>query len=79
MAHLRHTWSGRNRAILEQHYLGVAAYNAGTGSILKAQAACGNATSWWQISPCLPVVTGTLAKQTVDYVSRIKMWRAELE
>lgn len=78
MAKLRHQWTS-NRPMTERHYLAISAYNAGTGNILKAQSLCHNALLWAQISPCLPQVTGTLAKQTVDYVSRIKMWRAELE
>lgn len=78
MARLRHTWSGRSRPILEQHYLGMSAYNAGTGNILKAQVLCNNSTLWSQISPCLKFVTGTLSQQTVDYVSRIVEWRREL-
>jgi membrane-bound lytic murein transglycosylase MltF len=78
MAKLRRQWT-TNRPMQERHYLAISSYNAGTGSILKAQSLCHNALLWSDISPCLPQVTGALAKQTVDYVVKIRQWRADLE
>jgi len=66
----------RDRSIAERHALGLASYNAGPGSILRAQAACGGVRLWRDIAPCLPNVTGTAAaKQTTDYGARIAHWR----
>lgn len=78
MARLRRGWSAP-RPSLDRHHLAEASYNAGTGSILKAQAACGGATNWPQISPCLALVTGALSQQTLDYITRIDHWREQLE
>jgi membrane-bound lytic murein transglycosylase F len=78
MARLRHAWLA-NRPMVERHYLALSSYNSGLGNILKAQSLCHNALLWLDISPCLPQVTGALAKQTVDYVVKIRQWRMELE
>ncbi len=76
MAKLRLTWKGRNRPVDARHALAEASYNAGTGSILKAQARCGDALLWPAIAPCLPYITGSdFARQTTDYVTRIAGWR----
>ena len=69
-------WSGRGRSVAERHQLGLVSYNAGPGSILAAQAQCGEARLWPEIAPCLPAVTGAAnAKQTTDYARRIGHWR----
>jgi hypothetical protein len=69
-------WSGRDRSVFEAHRLGLASYNAGAGSILEAQARCGDARLWPGISLCLPDVTGTAnARQTTDYTRLIGRWR----
>lgn len=54
--------------------LAQASYNAGAGNILAAQAKCGNAATWNEVSPCLKNVTGKLSKETITYVERIKRW-----
>lgn len=77
-ADLRRQWS-RNRPPLEAHRLALASYNAGTGHILKAQRACGGASLWSDISPCLSQVTGQHAGETLGYVTRIEHWRAQME
>lgn len=67
----------RNRAIADAYDLGLASYNAGAGTILKAQALCGDRKLWAEISPCLAQISGKAnAKQTIDYVARIARWRA---
>ena len=70
----------RNRSVAEAYDLGLVSYNAGAGTILKAQALCKNVRLWGDIAPCLSQVSGTAnAKQTTDYVRRIARWRAQLE
>jgi len=78
MAKLRHTWR-RDRAVLEKHDLALASYNAGTGNILAAQAACNNAHLWAGMAPCLPQVTGRHARETTDYVTRVHHWHRLME
>lgn len=75
MAKLRRSWTSP-RPKIEQHILGVAAYNSGLGNIIKAQTLCtvGPVTTalfFSQIAPCLPRVTGNNAKETITYVARI--------
>ena len=48
-----------------------ASYNAGPGSILKAQQLSGGRKCWVNISPFLPDVTGAHAKETQGYVHKI--------
>lgn len=76
MASLRTTWRGRSRPVLEEQKLAQASYNTGTGNVLSAQAACGNALLWDGIKPCLPSITGSDAQQTIGYVSSIAYWRS---
>lgn len=83
MSSLRRSWTSP-RPKLEQHLMGVASYNAGVGSIIRAQTLCavGPVTAalfFSQIAPCLPRVTGNNAKETITYVARIQQWRKELE
>lgn len=76
MAQLRRTWAGRGREVGARHALAEASYNAGTGSVLKAQRKCSDALLWASIAPCLPFVTGSdFARQTTDYVEKIAHWR----
>lgn len=78
MAQLRTGWTAE-RPLMERHRLAQASYNAGTGNILKAQAACGGARLWAAIAPCLELVTGPAnAQQTLDYVAKIAHWQAEM-
>jgi soluble lytic murein transglycosylase-like protein len=78
-ARMAKVWTGRGRSIAEAYDLGLAGYNAGTGTILAAQSQCHDARLWVEISPCLVGVSGPAnAKQTVDYVRRIARWRGML-
>lgn len=75
MVGLRRSWRAP-RPVDDRQRLAQASYNAGTGSIVKAQAMCANAVLWVDIAPCLPSVTGVVfAKQTTDYVTMIAKWR----
>jgi soluble lytic murein transglycosylase-like protein len=70
----------RNRDAAEAYALGLASYNAGAGTILKAQALCNGARLWPAIAPCLPQVSGPAnARQTSDYVRNIARWRSMME
>ncbi|MCY4641862.1 MAG: lytic transglycosylase domain-containing protein [Gammaproteobacteria bacterium] len=71
-------WLGRDRSPVEVFKLAAAAYNAGIGNILKAQAACGGARLWEDIKPCLHKITGHRAKETIDYIDKIFQWREKL-
>ena len=51
--------------------LACASYNAGFGSILKAQRVALMRPCWTDIGPALPSVTGKHAKETRGYVDRI--------
>ena len=62
------------RSDLERLELAQASYNAGAGNILKAQVRCGNKSSWKDIAPCLPKVTGKKSEETLNYVKRIRGW-----
>lgn len=78
MARLRKAWSSP-RPQLDRHQLAEASYNAGTGNLVKAQRLCGNKAPYAEISPCLPLVTGEKARETLDYVVKIDRWHEELE
>lgn len=78
MANLRRNWSVP-RPEIERHRLAQASYNAGFGNIAKAQARCGGARDWIDISPCLSLVTGRHAAETLGYVARIEKWWVMLE
>ncbi|HYD05955.1 MAG TPA: transglycosylase SLT domain-containing protein, partial [Reyranella sp.] len=81
MYELRQVWKQHaTRTPLERHLLGLAQYNAGTGNILAAQKACGDARLWSGIAPCLPSITGKRnAKETTDYVRLIPIWAKKME
>lgn len=74
---MRKVWSDAGRTGEDRNRLGNAAYNAGVGSVLKAQAACDGARLWEQIAPCLPSVTGRFARETTGYVANITRFAAE--
>lgn len=79
MAKLRQVWR-RDRTSADRQPLAQASYNAGAGSIIKAQAYCGGARLWVEIAPCLGQVTGTRnAAETTTYVAKIAQWRAMME
>ncbi len=75
-ARMARIWSGRNRPLMEAWSLGLASYNAGAGTILKAQGLCGDALLWSEISPCLFQVSGKHSKETIGYVRNIARWRS---
>lgn len=77
MARLRRTWSSP-RPQAERHLLAQASYNAGPGSIIRAQSLCGGALLWVDIAPCLPRVTGRHSAETIGYVAAIARWRARM-
>lgn len=63
----------KERPEKDRHSLALAAYNAGLGNILKAQALGGNSLLYSPMINALPKVTGHHSKETRDYVARI--WR----
>lgn len=76
---MRKVWGESGRTAIDRNRLGAAAYNAGTGSILKAQTACGDARLWEDIAPCLERTTGQYAHETVNYVLNITKFAGELK
>lgn len=79
MQKMRYVWRAPVRTEPERHQLALASYNAGAGSIIKAQRICKNAPTWDMISVCLPQVTGRKnTTETVTYVTRIGGWYAKL-
>lgn len=70
MASLRLQWSAP-RPEYDRHSLALASYNAGLGSLLKAQKRCNMASLYPDISACLPQVTGRHAQETLTYVPKI--------
>ena len=78
-ARMARIWSGRDRSLGEAYDLGLASYNAGAGTILRAQALCADARLWLVIAPCLVSVSGSAdARQTIDYVRLIAQIRLRL-
>lgn len=60
------------RPEVDRHNLASAAYNAGVGNIIKAQQLVGNPPEWEPVAQALPRITGHHAKETTDYVKRIR-------
>lgn len=78
MAKLRRSWKGRES--LASHDLALGSYNAGMGSLIKAQKLCNDARLWGEIAPCIDQVTGPQnGKQTRDYVIKIHRWYKEMQ
>lgn len=75
MARLRKGWTSR-RPEGDRRRLAQASYNAGAGSLQKAQKRCNGAIRYRAIIRCLPGVTGHFSKETVTYVERIARWYA---
>lgn len=75
---LRRMWGPTGRTGADRNRLGAASYNAGAGSILKAQKACGDARLWEAIVPCLSQITGRFSRETIQYVDRITIYATEL-
>lgn len=74
MARLRRIWKSE-RPEGDRRELAQASYNAGAGSILRAQKRCHNARHWPQIKKCLFFITGKHSRETITYVERIARWR----
>ncbi len=62
------------RPDFERHNLAMASYNAGAGNIIKAQKLAGNPIDWQPVADKLPLVTGKHAKETTDYVVKIRAY-----
>jgi soluble lytic murein transglycosylase-like protein len=72
-------YMARQRAIFKaprpehaRHNLAMGAYNAGAGNIIKAQQIVNNHPEWEPVAAVLPQVTGKHAKETQDYVVKIR-------
>ena len=64
---------------LERLRFAQGAYNAGAGSIIKAQNLANPPDQWWAIAQVLPRVTGIgNASQTTTYVKRVEAFYREL-
>ena len=76
----RRGWRAAGRSPTQRNELGQASYNAGFGSILKAQKLCDDAVLWDDIAPCLQNVTGEKnARETRGYVTSIRKWRRMMD
>lgn len=71
MSQLRKQWKPND---LEKHRFSVASYNAGAGTIRRAQRACEAAQEWATVATCLPDITGQHAAETIGYVRQIWRW-----
>lgn len=79
MARLRQAWKSP-RPDDDRQQLAQASYNAGTGSLIRAQQRCGNPALYAEIVVCLPQVTGAEhARETTTYVQRIAEWWRQME
>lgn len=75
---MRYIWRA-DRPAHERERLAQASYNAGAGSIIKAQKRCGNAPYWSTIQYCLPQITGDKnAHETTTYVKYTERWMHEM-
>lgn len=73
MSRMINTWTSP-RPWVDRVQLAQASYNAGAGSLIRAQRLCDGALAYAAIVQCLPRVTGKAnAHQTTEYVQRI--WR----
>lgn len=67
-------WSGE-RSSMDRYCLALASYNAGFGNLLKAQKMVHGVNDYATIMSALKFVTGNdNAKQTTDYVNRIRQY-----
>ena len=74
-------YMARQRAIFkaprpdfERHNLALGAYNAGAGSIIKAQRLAGNPQEWHPVADKLHLVTGRHADETRGYIRKIRAY-----
>lgn len=70
LSRLYRIWSSP-RPFIDRVLITTASYNAGAGSLIKAQRFCGMATLYKDIIKCLPDVTGHHSKETIDYNKKI--------
>lgn len=70
LARLRAEWT-TVRPECDRRQLAQASYNAGLGSILRSQRACGMATHWSDLRVCLPSITGRHSAETIAYVDLV--------
>ncbi len=76
----RRMWGADGRTGEDRNRLGNASYNAGAGSILKAQKLCSGARLWQYIQPCLAKITGPqFARETTTYVDNITRFAKDLD
>lgn len=78
MAKLRKGWLSE-RPAHDRQQLAQASYNAGPGSLIKAQRLCDGGALYAQIIRCLPAVTGNHSRETITYVDRIDRYTAAME
>jgi soluble lytic murein transglycosylase-like protein len=78
MRRLVMVWKGP-RTDLSRLQLAQASYNAGAGSLIKAQKRCGGPREYTAIVACLPMVTGRFSRETTTYVARIDRWRRMMQ
>lgn len=71
-------WSSP-RPKVDRYNLMLASYNAGAGSLHKAQKRCRGPTLYNEIIKCLPLITGRHSKETIDYVVRINKYYRQLK
>lgn len=72
MRRMYEVWNGRARPLACHWRLALASYNAGPGSIIRAQALAGDALCWASIQPHLGAITGLRnSAQTTKYIERI--------
>ncbi len=70
MAKLLYKWSAP-RPDMDRYCLSLASYNAGFGSLLRAQKAAYNVNDYKTIIKCLPGITAKHSTETINYVKRI--------
>lgn len=75
----RRGWGEGGRTGADRNRLGLCSYNAGFGNCLKAQKACGGARLWEDIAPCMPLITGDNARETMTYVDHITQYAREID
>ena len=69
MQRMGRMWDRRGRTDDQVWHLALASYNAGPGSILKAQKRCYDVPMWPEISECLYLITGfDNSTETIRYV-----------
>jgi soluble lytic murein transglycosylase-like protein len=72
-------WHSQGRSLIDRKRLARASYNAGLGSLLRAQGLAGGALDYASIVAMLPGITGVSnAHQTTSYVAAIETTYAEL-